>query len=364
MQVLNISRRLILLLVLASVLGSAALAVRAQDVPLESVVLVGAGDIAYCGRNEDEATAALIDQFPGATVYTTGDNAYEKGTTTEFNNCYTPSWGRHKARTYPSVGNHEYDTPGAAGYFSYFGDRAGPKPQGYYSYDLGAWHIVVLNSNCSESGVGGCGVGSEQERWLRADLARNLRSCILAYWHHPRFTSTNPGSDPKMQPFWQALYDYGAELVLNGHTHNYEHFAPQDPRGTATPNGIREFIVGTGGAPLHRFNSPIANSVKRTDTTFGVLKLTLHPTSYDWEFVPVAGQTFADAGTASCTPSNATPTIPTATTVAPTRTTAPTATTVVPTATTVPPTPTQPAPTPVPTTQRRMERVYLPLVRR
>ena len=356
MQVLTISRRLILLLVVASVLGSAALAVRAQDVPLESVVLVGAGDIADCGRTQDESTAALIDQFPGATVYTTGDNAYPNGTLAEYNRCYAaPSWGKHKARTRPSAGNHEYDTGNASGYFKYFGALAGPESQGYYSYNLGDWHIVVLNSNCSF--VGGCNAGSPQEQWLRVDLAANPRSCILAYWHHPRFTSTNPGNDERMQPFWQALYEAGADVVLNGHTHNYERFAPQDPQGKATPNGIREFIVGTGGSQLHSINSPIANSQVRNDDVHGVLKLTLNLGSYDWQFIPITGQTFTDAGSASCTPSNATPTIPTATTVAPTRTTAPTATT-------VPPTPTQPAPTPVPTAPRRMEQVYLPLVRR
>ncbi len=321
-----------LLLVAAGVLGSAVLAVRAQDVPLESVVLVGAGDIAECSSPGDEATAALLDAIPG-TVYTTGDNAYPSGRLADFANCYEPSWGRHKARTRPSLGNHEYDTGRATGYFSYFDvSQRGPDPQGYYSYDLGAWHIVVLNSNCSEYLVGGCGVGDPQERWLRADLAAHPNSCILAYWHHPRFTSTNPGNDQRMQPFWQALYEAEAEVVLNGHTHNYERFAPQDAQGRATPNGIREFIVGTGGSELHRFNSPIANSEARNDSTFGVLKLTLHPGRYDWQFIPVTGQTFTDAGSASCTGSNPPPTTP------------------------VPPTPTMTPPRP--------RQVYLPLVRR
>ena len=312
MPVLTIPRRLILLLVVAAVLGSAALGANADDLLLDSPVLVGAGDIAACDSPGDEATAALLDRIPG-TVFTTGDNAYPSGRPADFANCYEPSWGRHKARTRPSLGNHEYDTGRASGYFSYFGAAAGEPDRGYYSYDLGAWHIVVLNSNCSEYRVGGCGVGSAQERWLRADLAAHRNSCILAYWHHPRFTSTNPGNDQRMQPFWQALYDYGAEVVLNGHTHNYERFAPQDAQGRATPNGIREFIVGTGGSELHRFNSPIANSEARNDNTFGVLKLTLHPMSYDWQFIPVAGQTFTDAGSASCTPADASSPTPTKT---------------------------------------------------
>jgi hypothetical protein len=307
MQVLTIPRRLILLLAVASVLGSAALGVRAQDVPLDSPVLVGAGDIAECSSPGDEATALLLDTIPG-TVFTTGDNAYPSGRPADFANCYEPSWGRHKARTRPSLGNHEYDTGSASGYFSYFGAAAGRASGGYYSYDLGAWHVVVLNSNCSEYRVGGCGVGTAQERWLRADLAAHPNSCILAYWHHPRFTSTNPGNDQRMQPFWQALHEAGAEVVLNGHTHNYERFAPQDAQGRATPSGIREFIVGTGGSELHRFNSPIANSEVRNDSVHGVLKLTLHPGSYDWRFIPIDGQTFTDAGSASCTPSNLTPT--------------------------------------------------------
>lgn len=261
-------------------------------------VLVGAGDIADCDTQDDEATAALLAAIPG-TVFTTGDNVYDYGTDEEFANCYQPSWGMVKGRTFPSVGNHEYRTAGAGPYFAYFGAAAGKSGEGYYSYNLGAWHIIVLNSNCVE--IGGCQAGSPQEQWLRQDLAANPTLCTLAYWHHPRFNSGNHGNHPAMEDFWQALYDYGAEVVLNGHAHSYERFAPQDPNGVADPmNGVLEFVVGTGGknhTPLGEIqpNSEVANA-----DTFGVLKLILHPTSFEWEFIPVAGKTFTDSGNRSC----------------------------------------------------------------
>jgi acid phosphatase type 7 len=262
------------------------------------VIVVGAGDIASCNSSGDEATARLLDSIAG-TVFTAGDNVYEAGTSAEFAACYEPSWGRHKARTRPAPGNHEYNTSAAAPYFAYFGDAAGNPSQGYYSYDLGAWHIVVLNSNCSR--IGGCGADSPQERWLRDDLAAHPATCTLAYWHHPRFSSM--GNNSGMQPFWQALYEHGADVVLNGHAHNYERFAPQDPagRGRADPaRGLREFIVGTGGRSLHAIQRPIRNSEVYNSNSFGVLELTLHPTSYEWHFHPVAGQTFVDSGSAEC----------------------------------------------------------------
>jgi len=261
-------------------------------------VLVGAGDIAGCAGTGDEATAALLDSIPG-TVATFGDNVYESGTAEQFTNCYDPSWGRHKARTRPAAGNHDYNTSGASGYFNYFGAAAGDPDQGYYSYDLGAWHLVVINSNCSD--VSGCGAGSPQEEWLRADLAAHPVSCTLAYWHHPRFSSGPHGNSTSMQDIWQALYDYGADVVLNGHDHDYERFAPQDPNGLADPvRGIREFVVGTGGRSHYTISTPIANSEAHNDDTFGVLKLTLHPTGYDWEFIPEAGKTFSDSGSEAC----------------------------------------------------------------
>ena len=261
-------------------------------------VLVGAGDIAEC--RGDVLTARLLDSIAG-TVFTAGDNAYYYGTLEDFARCYTPSWGRHRARTRPAPGNHEFRTGGGSDYFTYFGEAAGNPSLGYYSYDLGTWHIVSLNSNCDE--VGGCQAGSAQEKWLRADLAAHPARCTAAYWHHPLFSSGQHGGNPKaMLDIWNDLYDAGAEIVINGHDHDYERFAPQDPSGHLDrERGIREFVVGTGGASLRKFpRDPVANSEKRNDRTWGVLKLTLHPDSYDWEFIPVAGQTFTDLGSWPC----------------------------------------------------------------
>jgi acid phosphatase type 7 len=261
-------------------------------------VLVAAGDIASCNSSGDEATAKLLDNTRG-TVVTLGDHVYPNGTAAEFRDCYGPSWGRHKARTKPSVGNHEYNTPGASGYFGYFGSAAGPSGKGYYSYDKGRWHIVVLNSNCYQ--VGGCTADSPQGQWLRNDLAANAKRCTLAYWHHPRFHSTLAGINNLVEPFWKALYKARAEVVLNGHAHNYERFAPQRPDGTlAREKGIREFVVGTGGRNLEPFKVIKPNSKVRNANTFGVLRLSLHRNSYDWRFKPVAGETFTDSGTSRC----------------------------------------------------------------
>jgi hypothetical protein len=258
-------------------------------------VLVGAGDIASCSSEGDEATASLLENIPG-TVFTTGDNVYPDGSSTEFANCYDPSWGRLKARTYPSPGNHDYHITDAAGYFNYFGPAAGDPTKGYYSYDLGTWHIIVLNSNIPVE------AGSPQEQWLRADLAAHPVACTAAYWHHPRFSSgIRHGSNTRLQPLWQALYDYGADVVMVGHEHNYERFAPQDPNGKADPaRGIRQFVIGSGGRSHYEFGAPIANSEIRNGDTHGVLKLTLHPTSYSWEFIPEAGGSFTDSGNSPC----------------------------------------------------------------
>lgn len=267
----------------------------------DAVVLVGAGDIASCSYDRDSATARLLDRIPG-TVFTLGDNAYPNGKITDFKNCYEPTWGRHKHRTRPSVGNHEYHSGGAAGYYTYFGRAATPRQpkctrncQGYYSYNLGAWHIIVLNSEISMH------TGSAQERWLRADLKANPRTCTLAYWHRPRFSSGKHGNYTRAQPLWQALYDHGADVVLNAHDHFYERFAPQNPSGKADPTrGIRQFIVGTGGANLYGIDNIKANSQVRNTKSWGVLKLTLYQTSYQWQFIPIAGKTFTDSGSANC----------------------------------------------------------------
>lgn len=257
-------------------------------------VLVGAGDIAVCGSTWDESTADLLDNIPG-TVFTTGDNAYEDGSTDDFTNCYASSWGRHRSRTRPSPGNHDYHTDGAAGYFSYFGAAAGDPEMGYYSYDLGTWHVIALNSNIDHS------VFSPQLQWLVDDLAAHLTQCTVAYWHHPLFSSGFHGSDESMRPFWDVLYAAGVDIVLNGHDHNYERFAPQTPSGDPDPaRGIRAFVVGTGGRALRPFGQIAANSEVRNSETFGVLKLTLERTGYRWEFFPVAGSSFTDSGRADC----------------------------------------------------------------
>jgi Big-like domain-containing protein/calcineurin-like phosphoesterase family protein len=280
-----------------SVTGSSAITVTTVSA---DPVLVGAGDIASCSSSGDEATATLLDGIAG-TVVTLGDNAYDNGTSTEYTNCYGPSWGRHKARTRPSPGNHEYNTTNATGYYGYFGSAAGDPTKGYYSYDLGNWHIVVLNSNLS-CAVIACAAGSPQEQWLRADLAANSKPCTLAYWHHPRFNSgADHGNDVDVAPFWDALYDFNADVILNGHEHVYERFAPQTPGAVADPvRGIRQFTVGTGGRSHYTFGTIQPNSEVRDALTYGVLKLTLHANSYDWQFVPVAGATFTDSGTGTC----------------------------------------------------------------
>ncbi|MBV1854798.1 CBM96 family carbohydrate-binding protein [Catellatospora tritici] len=262
--------------------------------PSGDPVLVGAGDIASDGSG-DTATAALLDGISG-TVFTTGDNVYDSGTTTEFNSYYAPTWGRHKARTRPAPGNHDYVTSGASGYFGYFGTQAGTSGVGYYSYDLGNWHVVSLNSNVSMS------AGSAQETWLRSDLAASTKPCTLAYWHHPLFTSgANHAPETATRPLYQALYDYNADVVVFGHNHQYERFAPMNPAGTLdNARGLRSFVAGMGGADFYGFGTIQANSQARNSDTFGVLKFTLHANGYDWQFVPQAGKTYSDSGTGTC----------------------------------------------------------------
>jgi acid phosphatase type 7 len=264
-------------------------------------VVVAAGDIADCAKEDDEATARLVGGIEG-TVLTLGDHAYESGTSADFAECYEPTWGQFKARTMPSPGNHEYETAGASGYFKYFGAAAGDPDKGYYSYDLGSWHLVALNSNCGE-GEFRCGPFSPQGRWLEEDLAANdEQKCTLAYFHHPLFTSGEyrPGIE-RMERLWEILYAGGVDVVLNAHDHNYQRFAPQDPKGRADPeDGIRQFVVGTGGRSHYQISYPIANTEVYNDDTFGVLELTLNPKSYAWEFVPVRGKIFSDSGVARC----------------------------------------------------------------
>ncbi|HET9773083.1 MAG TPA: metallophosphoesterase [Acidimicrobiia bacterium] len=271
--------------------------------------LVGAGDIASCGSggpsaSKAEATAKVLDTIPrdpSTVVWTAGDNVYNSGSPTEFATCYGPTWGRHKDRTRPAPGNHEYGTANASGYFNYFGPVAGQPGKGWYSYDIGAWHVVVLNSHCGS--VGGCGAGSAQEQWLRADLAASQARCTVAIWHHPRFNSGNShGNNTAVGPLWTALYQYGAELILNGHEHVYERFAPQRPDQVADSTfGIRQFTVGTGGAGAYAFaGTAQPNSQRRSTGANGVLKMTLRAGGYDWQFLPIAGHTFADTGSGTC----------------------------------------------------------------
>ena len=263
--------------------------------------VVAAGDIASCRTEADEATAQLVEGIDG-TVLALGDNAYPRGSAANFEECYEPSWGRFKGRTKPVPGNHEYYTQGARDYFEYFGQAAGEPEEGYYSYELGSWHVVALNSNCEEVR---CGPGSSQTRWLREDLAANDEArCTLAYMHHPRFSSgeEHGSTGGGVEELWEVLYEADTDVVLSGHEHNYERFAPQDPEGNAEPSrGIRQFVVGTGGGggegPI---SEPIANSEVRTDGTDGVLTLILQPKSYEWEFVAVEGESFTDSGAAQC----------------------------------------------------------------
>ena len=255
----------------------------------DDVVLVGAGDISECDNDNDELTAQLLDSIPG-TVFTTGDNAYDNGTIDEYNTCYGPTWGRHKDRTKPVPGNHEYNTEGAAGYFQYFNNIPS-----YYAYSLGGWRIYALNSEIDVS------ENSFQLTWLREDLATNPSQCALAYWHRPRWSSGNHhGSDEDLQDLWRILYEAGVELVVNGHEHHYERFSEMNAEGVATSPGLREFVVGTGGRDHYGFGRPLPASEVREDSTYGVLKLTLHADSYDWEFIPIAGSTFTDSGSTNC----------------------------------------------------------------
>ena len=279
---------------------------------IASPVIAAAGDIACdpastyfaAGEGRDDrcqqrATSDLLLDDDVSQVLTLGDNQYEDATLAAFRASYDPSWGRVKDKTRPAIGNHEYRTAGAAGYFGYFGDVAGEPSKGYYSYDVGDWHLVALNSNCTQ--VGGCAAGSAQERWLRADLAAHPRACTLAYWHHPTFSSGKHGNNSSTAPLYQALQDAGADVVLAGHDHLYERFARQTAAGVADPTrGLRSFVVGTGGKNHYAFNTPKPNSEFRDGTSHGVLKLTLRPDGYDWQFVQAGTRTVRDAGSDSC----------------------------------------------------------------
>jgi acid phosphatase type 7 len=269
---------------------------------VEPVTILAVGDVAQCnGKPASESpaakTALLIDQqATGTPLLLLGDLVYNYGTMEEYRSCYEPTYGKFMARSYPAPGNHDYGVPAGDGYYTYFGARAGPDKRGYYSFDIGSWHIVSLNSNIDMT------KGSTQETWLRADLnANRSKKCTLAYWHHPRFSSSSThGDDPLSADIWKALFEFKADVVLVGHDHTYERFGPQDPDAKASANGLRQFVIGTGGAGLYAFGPPKPNSEVRGAGAFGVGKFVLDDGKYSWEFLPVPGSTFTDKGEASC----------------------------------------------------------------
>ncbi len=275
----------------------------ATPTPGPVATLVGAGDIGECGTGGPEATArviaAVLAETPDAIVFTAGDDAYPDGTAQDFADCYDPWWGTFRDRTRPAAGNHEWHTADAAGYRDYFGTLAGTGGRTWYAYDAGTWRVIVLDSDCGA--VGGCDPSSPQGRWLADELAAHPTACTLAIWHHARFSSGPHGNQEVTAPLFDALYAAGADVVVSGHDHDYERFAPQDPAGRADPErGIREFVVGTGGGHLYQVASVKANSQVREDTTFGVLVLELTAGSYAWRFEPVGNATFTDSGSGTC----------------------------------------------------------------
>jgi hypothetical protein len=258
-------------------------------------VITAAGDISPHSLAGQVGTSDRVLATNATIALTLGDNQYPDGLLADYLAFYDPTWGRFKSKTRPVPGNHEYQTPGAEGYFDYFGSLARPRGASYYSFDLGGWHLVALDSNTPRS------AGSAQVQWLMDDLQATNQRCILAFWHHPRFSSgTHHGGDTSVGPFWNALYEAGADVILNGHEHNYERFGRQDPNAGASADGIREFVVGTGGASHYGFGTPDPNSQFRDASTFGILKLTLHATSYEWAFVSSAGDVVDSGGPAAC----------------------------------------------------------------
>jgi hypothetical protein len=278
--------------------SGSAIAATPTSSPQQDPVLVGAGDICEASHIASaKMTATLIQGRPTAQVFTVGDNSNDVGSASNYTNCYAPSWGRFLSRTRATVGNHDYMTDGGAPYYAYFGAAAGPAGLGYYSYDLANnWHVIVLNSQCSQ--VHGCKAGSPEEKWLRNDLAASTGKHIIAMWHIPAFSSgEDHGNNPNYLDWWADLFEAHADLILNGHDHDYERFALQSPAGVADANGIREFVIGTGGAGQRPFGQIRANSQVRHTGTYGVLVLTLRAHGYDWLFQPVAGESFTDSGT-------------------------------------------------------------------
>lgn len=302
-----------LLIVLACALPCASAAATAPASAPADPMLAAAGDIACppgmpATRHECQqgATASLIERYRPNAVALLGDDQYEAGTLEEFmgDGAFNDTWGRFKSSIWPAPGNHEYlASSSAKGYFEYFGAQAGPLGEGYYSYDVGAWHVLSLNSACSDAGCGDYRQGvvsSAEVAWLKEDLSRHPHQCLLAYWHHPRFSSGAEGDEPGVAPLWTTLYEARADVALNGHDHDYERFVPQDPNGHATAKGIREFVVGTGGRDHYAFYKDVlANSRFRDHTHFGALFLTLHRHGYQWRFRTTSGKVI-DRGRTAC----------------------------------------------------------------
>jgi acid phosphatase type 7 len=276
--------------------GDSSPAEPSQPLPAETILV--AGNIATCGTTNDETTAAVLDTLPG-TIFTLGDNAFPDGSAEAYRDCYEPSWGRHKARTYAALGNHEYNSGAATASFDYFGQRVGPRDLGYYSVDLGNWHIIVLNISDAK----GFEEGSDQDRWLQKDLKENSKACALAIWHGTRFFSSNTvgwTSNAFVTPVWERLYAAGVDVVLNGQQHQYERFPPMTPTGTPDEaQGIRQFNVGTGGESTE-MPIALAQHSEALSDAFGILKLTLDAGTYSWEFVPVVPGQFSDTGSGTC----------------------------------------------------------------
>ena len=275
---------------------SAALAMQRDTIP----VLVGAGDIADCKSDGAARTALLLDSIRG-TIFIAGDVAYQtKKNPRPLITCFEPAWGRHRARIRPAIGNHEYADGRADDYFAYFGDRAGPPPGGYYSYDEGNWHVIALNTNIAIDS------GSPQAAWLRADLGAHIGHCTLAYMHHPRFSSGPHDERDRLDPFWRMFVSFGVSVVLAGHDHLYERFAPLDAEGLPdSVRGVRQFVVGTGGANRYQMTRVLPGSEAHSSETFGLLRLALLPDRYRWEFIPVDTNGFRDRGESVCHPTHA-----------------------------------------------------------
>jgi acid phosphatase type 7 len=270
-------------------------------------VIAAAGDIACDptantgspARCDQAATAQQIVSLNPTAVLTLGDHQYESNTSSQYAAVFDPTWGAFKSKIRPTIGNHEYLTANAAGYFGYFGAAAGDPTKGYYSYNLGAWHLISLNSECSH--IGGCATGSAQETWLRADLAAHSTTCTLAYWHEPRWSSGEHGNATQMTTIWNDLVAAHADVVLSGHNHDYERFPALNASGAPSSTGVQEFVVGTGGKNHYGFGTaPAISGEVRDATAFGILKLVLHPTSYSWQFLPAPSYTFTDSGSAAC----------------------------------------------------------------